>query len=89
MTSDKDAFEWQTGIWDQMSDFYGREIDTRFVPVIERLLAHANLKTGHTVLDLGSGTGAATFAAAKCVGESGKVTAVDISPRCSRSSASA
>lgn len=79
MTKSDEAFEWQVGIWDRMSHVYQSEIDRRFVPVTEQILARADLRPGQAVMDLGSGTGAVTFAAAARVGESGKVTAVDIS----------
>ncbi len=52
---------WQVGIWDRMSDIYQREIDARFAPVVERLLAHAKLQPGESVLDLGTGTGSVAF----------------------------
>lgn len=42
--------------------------------------AIANLKSGETVLDLGSGGGFDSFLAAKQVGESGKVIGVDMTP---------
>ena len=70
---------WQVGIWDRMSDIYRREIDARFAPVVERLLAHAKLQPGESVLDLGTGTGSVAFVAAPQVGPTGTITAVDIS----------
>src|SRR5512137_1409950 len=42
--------------------------------------ALAGLKTGETVLDLGSGAGIDCFLAAKRVGESGRVIGVDMTP---------
>ncbi|MGH2584641.1 MAG: hypothetical protein ACRDJE_06975 [Dehalococcoidia bacterium] len=38
-TAEQEGFAWQTGIWDRMSGTYVREIDARFVPVIEQVLA--------------------------------------------------
>lgn len=73
------AFEWQVGIWDGMANVYQKEIDKRFAPVVDHLLIQADLQPGQTVMDLGSGTGAAAFVAAPRVGASGRVTAVDIS----------
>lgn len=75
-----DGFAWQVGVWDKMADIYQREIDSRFGPVIEQVLARADLQPGETVLDLGTGTGSVAFAAAARVGDAGRVTGVDISP---------
>jgi ubiquinone/menaquinone biosynthesis C-methylase UbiE len=79
--SEQGAFGWQVGIWDRISDTYVREIDTRFVPVVERLLARAALASGERVLDLGTGTGAVAVRAALLVGKTGQVLAVDPSPQ--------
>ncbi len=43
-------------------------------------VAHASLKEGETVLDLGSGAGFDCFLAARRVGPSGKVIGVDMTP---------
>src|SRR5262245_37124023 len=43
-----------------------------------RLVELAHLREGHQVLDVGTGTGVAAFAAAGKVGRSGKVIGVDI-----------
>lgn len=43
-------------------------------------LTIANLKSGETVLDLGSGAGFDAFLAAKSVGKEGKVVGVDMTP---------
>lgn len=80
-TSEQGALGWQVGIWDRISDTYLREIDSRFVPVVERLLARAAPAPGERVLDLGAGTGAVAVRAALHVGESGHVLAVDPSPQ--------
>lgn len=71
---------WQTGVWNRMSDIYLSEIDRRFVPVVDNVMARAQLKQGEHVLDLGTGTGALTVRAARQVGSSGHVAGVDISP---------
>jgi SAM-dependent methyltransferase len=71
---------WQVGVWDKMAEIYEQEIDTRFGPVVERVLALADLQPGETALDLGTGTGSVAFAAAVEVGGDGRITAVDISP---------
>jgi len=51
-----------------------------FQPWAERLLDFADLKSGQTVLDVASGTGAVARAAARRLGPYGRVVASDISP---------
>ena len=75
-----EGLEWQIGVWDQISDLYLREIDRRFVPVVEGVISRAELKPGETILDLGTGTGAVAHQAARLAGPDGTVTGVDISP---------
>ncbi|HEX9748763.1 MAG TPA: methyltransferase domain-containing protein [Methylomirabilota bacterium] len=70
---------WQVGVWDRMSDVYQREIDRRFAPVVEHVIARAQLAAGDRVLDLGTGTGAVAARAAQLVGPDGLVVGVDIS----------
>jgi ubiquinone/menaquinone biosynthesis C-methylase UbiE len=51
----------------------------RFFPLVaERLVGLAHVRQEHNVLDAGTGTGVAAFAAAKKVGRLGKVVGVDI-----------
>lgn len=76
---DREALAWQTGIWDRISDIYVREIDRRFVPVIDALVGRATLLAGEHVLDLGTGTGAVAQRAAAIVGPRGGVVGADIS----------
>jgi SAM-dependent methyltransferase len=76
---DREALAWQTGVWNRISDIYVREIDRRFVPVVEALVGRATLLGGEQVLDLGTGTGAVAQRAAAVVGPSGRVVGVDIS----------
>jgi SAM-dependent methyltransferase len=71
---------WQIGVWNRISDIYLREIDRRFAPVVERVIAYATLTPGQQILDLGTGTGAVAERAAQLVGPSGQVVGVDISP---------
>lgn len=54
---DKEALEWQTGVWNRISDVYVREIDQRFAPVVDAVLSRSELSAGDRVLDLGAGTG--------------------------------
>ena len=70
---------WQVGVWDRISQIYLREVDRRFVPVVEQVIRRAVLRPGNSVLDLGTGTGAVAFKAAPIVGQSGRVTGADIS----------
>jgi len=74
------GLEWQVGVWDRISQLYLREVDSRFATVVENVVRRGDLKPGHRVLDLGTGTGSVAVAAAGLVGPAGKVTAVDISP---------
>ncbi|MGH7375049.1 MAG: class I SAM-dependent methyltransferase [Candidatus Rokuibacteriota bacterium] len=82
MKSDEEqtGLAWQIGVWDRMSDVYLREIDRRFAPVVEQVIARARLAAGERVLDLGTGTGAVAERAAQLVGREGLVMGVDISP---------
>jgi precorrin-6B methylase 2 len=79
MDKQQEAFAWQTGVWDRISDVYQREIDVRFAPVVEGCISRAGLRAGQSVLDLGTGTGAVAVRAAAAVGPEGRVTAVDLS----------
>jgi SAM-dependent methyltransferase len=70
---------WQIGVWNRISDVYAREIDRRFEPVVDEVIARAQLGPGEHVLDLGTGTGAVAARAAHVVGPDGLVVGVDIS----------
>jgi len=73
------ALAWQTSVWDGMADTYVREIDRRFAPVVDAVMARAAVAPGERVLDLGTGTGAVAEAAARITGPGGHVMAADIS----------
>ena len=76
---DRAGLTWQTEVWNRMSQIYEREIDRRFVPVIEQVIARAGLKPGEHALDLGAGTGSVALRAATLVAPGGRVTGLDIS----------
>ena len=40
---ERDAFEWQIGVWNRISDVYLREIDERFAPVVEAVVVLSSL----------------------------------------------
>ena len=73
------ALEWQIGVWNRISELYAQEVDRRFLPVVEAVIARAALKPGERVLDLGTGTGAVAVHAAAVVGQDGGVIGNDIS----------
>jgi enediyne biosynthesis protein CalE5 len=75
-----EALAWQVSVWDRMVPVYIREIDRRFVPIVERVVERADLKPGQHVLDLGTGTGSVALRAAEAVAPNGRITAIDISP---------
>jgi SAM-dependent methyltransferase len=77
-TEDQEAgLAWQIGTWDRQAAIYWDEIDRRFVPVIDGVIARAALQRGERVLDLGTGTGAIAVRAAEAVGSDGFVLATD------------
>ncbi len=79
MNTNDQGLQWQIGVWDRMSELYLREVDSRFAPVVEGVIARAGLKTGERVLDLGTGTGSVAFQAVPLVGRDGRVTGIDVS----------
>ena len=77
---DRAGMTWQRGIWDRYPALYQREVDKRFVPVVQQVLRRAALTPGQQVLDLGTGTGSVALQAAALVAPHGDVLAVDLSP---------
>jgi ubiquinone/menaquinone biosynthesis C-methylase UbiE len=65
-------------VYNLASDGYDKPALCFFPLVAEKLVELAYLREGDTVLDVGTGTGVAAFAAAQKVGECGKVIGVDI-----------
>jgi len=65
-------------VYNLASDGYDKPA-LRFFPIVaERLVELANVREENNVLDAGTGTGVAAFAAAQRVGRKGKVIGVDI-----------
>jgi SAM-dependent methyltransferase len=77
--ADREGLAWQLGIWDQIPQLYAREVDTRFVPVVEQVIARATLRPGQRILDLGTGTGSVAIRAASLVAPEGQILGVDLS----------
>jgi SAM-dependent methyltransferase len=71
---------WQVGVWDRVSQHYRDEIDPRFAPIVDGVIARAALQPGERALDLGTGSGAVAAKAAAAVGARGFVLAIDPSP---------
>ncbi len=80
MSEREEGHAWQVGVWDRMSQIYWSEIDRRFEPVVDGVLARAGLQPGESVLDIGTGTGTVAERAASAVGSGGQVLAIDLSP---------
>lgn len=76
---DKEGLAWQIGVWDRISPLYLQEVDRRFSPVIQHVIARAALAPGQQVLDLGTGTGSVAVEAAPAVNPGGHVLGIDIS----------
>ncbi|MCR9138197.1 MAG: class I SAM-dependent methyltransferase [Alphaproteobacteria bacterium] len=69
--------------WDEMARPWldaASELEITHRPVLEALLAAAELSEGEHVLDVGSGTGPSLVAAVQSVGPNGRVTGVDVAP---------
>ena len=68
------------GLFDRASDTYDTVGVDFFAPLAASLVAHARLQPGESVLDLGTGRGAALKAAAYAVGPTGEVLGIDLAP---------
>ena len=76
-TDQADYWSGQAGdLWVQQQAL----LDAQMLPVLNGVLARANLTPGLSVLDVGCGTGDSTLAAAQAVGPTGRVIGADISP---------
>jgi SAM-dependent methyltransferase len=78
MADDGGAFQRST--WDRMAATYHQELDPRFAPAIDHVIARAALRDGDEVLDLGTGTGSVALQAARLVRPRGHVLGIDLSP---------
>ena len=54
-------------------------MDATLAPVADAVIAHAEVRTGERVLDIGCGCGATALALADAVGPEGRVTGLDVS----------
>ena len=66
-------------LYDQRSENY--DDNDRLKQICHHLFDYAQISSGQTVLDIGTGTGHLAIAVSKVVGEKGAVIAVDISPK--------
>ena len=63
--------------WERTSSFYANDYPQVFQRFAVRLIELINLSPGQQILDVGTGTGIVALEAARRVGASGKVTAID------------
>jgi len=81
MTDNRDQQEFWTDIAGPKWVAHQTSMDALMQPVLDGVLARANLEPDEQVLDIGCGTGASVMAAAEKVGPAGHVTGADISSR--------
>jgi ubiquinone/menaquinone biosynthesis C-methylase UbiE len=67
-------------LFDTVAEDYDQSGASFFQPIAQGLVDVLDLTSGERVVDIGCGRGAVTFPAARAVGETGAVMAVDISP---------
>jgi len=80
--SDKEAYRTLLVEWnDRVAWIWARYYVAAAARIRERLLDVAEVKPGDSVLDVGTATGSAAIAAARRVGETGRVVGIDTSPK--------
>jgi len=80
--AEKEAYKRLLVEWnDRVAHVWDRYYVPAMFPIRDRLLDLAEVKSGDRVLDVGTGTGGAAFAAARRVGKTGRVVGVDSSPK--------
>jgi ubiquinone/menaquinone biosynthesis C-methylase UbiE len=67
-------------LFDAVADDYDQSGVSFFAPIAQGLVEALDPTPGERVVDIGCGRGAVTFPAARAVGRSGSVTALDIAP---------
>lgn len=73
----------QCRTWDAVSTGWEESMDVferGAAPVTDRLLGLAGVRSGHAVLDIGTGLGEPALSAARVVGPDGRVLGIDLSP---------
>lgn len=65
--------------WDKAAPYYETGWQRQLRPAQKKLISHADLQKGQSVLDISCGTGLVTLPIAKAVAPVGKVTAIDLS----------
>ncbi|MBI5630049.1 MAG: methyltransferase domain-containing protein [Elusimicrobia bacterium] len=66
--------------WSQVAASYDLVSSRYFRPITQAFIAYAELSPGQRILDVACGSGAASLAAAKEVGDAGRILGVDLAP---------
>ena len=79
-TNELDEYKQQIAdLYDRRSPVY--DDNNWLLQICQRLIEYSQIRSGDRILDIGTGTGHLAFAAAKIVGDTGRVIGVDISVR--------